>query len=258
MPYTNKKLDIEFETFRDKLIPGQQEEWKIKIKDKKGDKLAAEMMATLYDASLDIFKPNNWYFNIYNNYYSNLNWDVSSAFGNVNAQLFTVDWNNYPEGAYRNYDRLNWFGYSNGMYGYYTDREDNSGGISIRGARSMAPMAAALSGVVADEVVDAESETTTASEEKSLAKKKFRTISCPSFESDASATTTSKYSENGNDNSLEQQYKQDLSTVKARNNFSETAFFYPALETDNDGNVIIKFTIPVVCKITTLWKGQCL
>ena len=244
VPYTNKKLDIEFETFRDKLIPGQQEEWKIKIKDKKGDKLAAEMMATLYDASLDIFKPNNWYFNIYNNYYSNLNWNVSSAFGNVNAQLFTVDWNNYPEGAYRNYDRLNWFGYSNGMYGYYTDSEGDSGGISIRGARSMAPLTTALSGVVADEVVDAESETTTAIEEKSLAKKNFRTISCPSFESDASTKSTSKNSENGNDNSLEQQYKQDLSTVKARNNFSETAFFYPALETDNDGNVIIKFTIP--------------
>ena len=42
VPHTNKMLDIEFETFRNKLLPGQKEEWKIKIKGKKGEKVAAE------------------------------------------------------------------------------------------------------------------------------------------------------------------------------------------------------------------------
>lgn len=135
VPYTNKELDIEFETFRNKLLPGQNEEWKIKIKDKKGDKVAAEMMATLYDASLDAFKPNNWYFNIYNNYYSNLYWDVNSAFGVVNAQMYGQDWNRYPSGAYKYYDQLNWFGYSNGYYGYYDDMD---GDYNYRGARTYA------------------------------------------------------------------------------------------------------------------------
>ncbi|MFN7015029.1 MAG: hypothetical protein ACK4ON_12255, partial [Bacteroidia bacterium] len=44
VPHTNKQLDITFETFRDKLQPGQQEEWRLKIKDKKGDIVAAEMV----------------------------------------------------------------------------------------------------------------------------------------------------------------------------------------------------------------------
>lgn len=61
VPYTNKELDISFETFRNKLYPGEKEEWKIKIKGKKGEKVAAEMLVTLYDASLDAFMPNNWF-----------------------------------------------------------------------------------------------------------------------------------------------------------------------------------------------------
>src|SRR6202008_3882684 len=74
VPYTNKELDITFETFRNKLLPGQQEEWKMIIKNKKGEKETAELLATMYDASLDAFKSNNWYFNIYNSYYSSLYW----------------------------------------------------------------------------------------------------------------------------------------------------------------------------------------
>ena len=58
----NKQLEIEFETFRNKLQPGQDEEWRIKIKGKKADKVAAEMVATLYDASLDQFAKNYWNF----------------------------------------------------------------------------------------------------------------------------------------------------------------------------------------------------
>ncbi|MBC7863640.1 MAG: hypothetical protein IAF38_11730, partial [Bacteroidia bacterium] len=51
VPYSNKDLDIQFETFRNKLLPGQQEEWKVIIKDKNKEKQAAEMLATMYDAS---------------------------------------------------------------------------------------------------------------------------------------------------------------------------------------------------------------
>jgi len=64
-------LDITFETFRNKLQPGENEEWRIKIAGKNGDKVAAEMVATLYDASLDAFAKNNWNFNIYESYNSN-------------------------------------------------------------------------------------------------------------------------------------------------------------------------------------------
>jgi hypothetical protein len=46
VPYTNKQLDIRFETFRNKLQPGQQEEWKIRVAGKKAEKVMAEMVAT--------------------------------------------------------------------------------------------------------------------------------------------------------------------------------------------------------------------
>ncbi|HRH12634.1 MAG TPA: hypothetical protein PLU73_14030, partial [Bacteroidia bacterium] len=74
VPYTNKALDIEFSTFRNKLLPGEEEEWKMVIKDKKGDKVTAELMATMYDASLDAFRSNYWSFDIYKTYYGRASW----------------------------------------------------------------------------------------------------------------------------------------------------------------------------------------
>ncbi len=60
VPYTNKMLDIAFSSFRDKLMPGENEQWKLTIKNKAGEKEPAEMLANLYDASLDAFAPLNW------------------------------------------------------------------------------------------------------------------------------------------------------------------------------------------------------
>ena len=60
VPFTNKKLDITLETHRDFLTPGQKEAWKVKISGPGGEKVAAELLAGMYDASLDQFQPNNW------------------------------------------------------------------------------------------------------------------------------------------------------------------------------------------------------
>ncbi len=54
-------------TFRDKLQPGTDETWSFKIKGPKGDKVTAELLASMYDASLDQFKPHSWSFNPINN-----------------------------------------------------------------------------------------------------------------------------------------------------------------------------------------------
>ncbi len=249
VPYTNKELDIEFETFRNKLLPGQQEEWKIKIKDKKGDKLAAEMMATLYDASLDAFRPNNWYFNIYNNYYSNLYWDLNSGFGTANAQLFGIDWNKYPVGAYRYYDHLNWFGYTNG-YGY-----DNDGNGDYRGNRMMFKSAQAPSaGIMAADEMPVLEEKETSGKNKDKAGAKKESANGDGFATQLNdVTTVSTTGASGESQNQTRNSKggEDLSKVSARSNFAETAFFYPQMETDKDGNVIIKFTIP---EALTKWK----
>ncbi|RYF52554.1 MAG: alpha-2-macroglobulin, partial [Cytophagaceae bacterium] len=60
VPFTNKELTVETETFRDKLKPGQAEQWTLRISGPKQDKVLAELAATLYDASLDAFARLEW------------------------------------------------------------------------------------------------------------------------------------------------------------------------------------------------------
>ena len=63
VPYPKGDLDIETLTFRDKLQPGTDETWSFKIKGPKGDKVSAELLASMYDVSLDQFKEHQWNFN---------------------------------------------------------------------------------------------------------------------------------------------------------------------------------------------------
>ncbi|MCK6650414.1 MAG: hypothetical protein L6Q66_12225, partial [Bacteroidia bacterium] len=237
------------------------EEWKVKIKDKKGDKVAAEMMAALYDASLDAFKPNNWYFNIYNNYYSNLYWDVNKGFGNINGNLYSTDWNKTPVGAYKYYDKLNWFGYNNYYYNYRYDGDMDLDEVSVRGSRSNGAALQSISGAVAAEEKVAETETSKNNKDKSGAKKESANgwaANEPASGGFALAdATTIVTTTNGNTTAGTYAWSTglttsvDLSNVASRSNFAETAFFYPQLQTDKDGTVIIKFTIP---ESLTKWK----
>ncbi|MDF2437654.1 MAG: hypothetical protein K0Q95_2030 [Bacteroidota bacterium] len=241
VPYTNKELDIQFETFRNKLLPGQQEEWKIKIKDKKGDKVAAEMIAAVYDASLDAFRPNNWYVDIYNSYYSNLYWDANSSFGSVNAQLFQLDWNKYPVGKYRYYDRLNWFGYQNRNEHQYMSSKMRT----INGVMSVAAQSAPdMEGTLEEKSVDENN-----NKDKTKSGKKESSKNTEALDSTGDIVTLATGATMTSES--DKKDEKDLSQVAARSNFAETAFFYPQLETDKDGGVIIKFTIP---EALTKWR----
>ncbi|MCW3103328.1 MAG: hypothetical protein JWO09_1768 [Bacteroidetes bacterium] len=253
VPYTNKELDLQFETFRNKLQPGQMEEWKVKIKDKKGDKVAAEMVATLYDASLDAFRPNYWYFNIYNSYYSNMYWESDQAFGAANAQLYEREWNVYPSASRREYDYLNWFGFGGGYYwrhgGEMFDRIFGGNSVEATGMSTYAAV------VTDSSVTDEESEKDSSKKEdknsdgkaKGNANVRFLgDADAPPPPPDAAAETTALQQSKAGGKSGE-----DLSKLAVRSNFAETAFFYPQMETDKDGTVIIKFTIP---EALTKWK----
>lgn len=57
------KLTIRTDVFRDKILPGSREEWKFSVTDASGNPVEAQLMADLYDASLDKIKPHGWYFN---------------------------------------------------------------------------------------------------------------------------------------------------------------------------------------------------
>ncbi len=243
VPYTNKELDIEFSTFRNKLLPGQEEEWKLTIKDKKGDKQVAELMATMYDASLDAFRSNYWYLSVYQNYYARLNW--SSAIG---RQTNSNEYNNLPHDytsvPSRYYDYLNYFGlyfYSN--YGY-------GRGYAEDGAMPMA--AAEMDAKSGDE---SPVETKSAAPKKSVMREKSKSDKNGEAKeeeaNDATTTGVGGIAQNAGGKDGKKGKEDELGNVKARSNFNETAFFFPALETNEKGETVIKFTVP---ESLTKWK----
>lgn len=249
VPYTNKELDIKFETFRNKLLPGQEEEWKLILKDKKGEKAVAEMVASMYDASLDDFKANSWYFNIYESYYGRLNWTSNTARVNNSTEYNTLK-RDYFSSTARHYDYLNYYGlnfynnrnyYRGGDYNAYAD--DAMPMETVATEKSLAPMAGVVS---ANQTVSK----SVAEEKESYDKNKDgdgkSTYGWDSGESKNGAFEKIdglKKSENDNRNGLE--------NVKARSNFNETAFFFPQLQTNEKGEIAIKFTVP---ESLTKWK----
>ncbi len=242
VPYTNKELDIQFETFRNKLLPGQAEEWKLILKDKKGEKAAAEMVASMYDASLDVFKENNWYFNIYQSYYARLYW-TSSLAKIANSTEFNEILSDYQSMPSRYYDALNYFGLSfyNNYY-YYESYEKGDGNAGFPASEA--------SGMVADEM--SVSQTKSAAAPKLMKNMEESEKKAEDKDGNFKTVTTITSSDYSKKEGKEQANKQtDLSTVKARSNFNETAFFFPQLQTNEKGEIIIKFTVP---ESLTKWK----
>ncbi len=234
VPRSDKKLDISLETFRDKLQPGQKEEWRLRVKGPQGEKVAAEMVATLYDASLDEFKSNAFGFNIYRSYYANYYWSPGENFQNQDLNIYQRNWNDYVRGYSYSYDELDWFGYSTYGYGFGI-----AGGVMLEDAvttgavRSRAAVPMMAKGGAEPEADEVERE---------------RNLNEPTSESKniggENPPPPPGKPENPEDDG-------GLGGVKARTNFQETAFFFPELKTDAQGEVILSFTIP---EALTRWK----
>ncbi len=113
VPYPKTDLEITTKTFRDKLLPGENQTWSFSIKGAKKDKVLAEVLASMYDASLDQFKPHNWQFNpIYKPLYSSYNTrNVYQSFGNTHFRIQNLH-HNYGSFPQHRYDQFNWFGFS--------------------------------------------------------------------------------------------------------------------------------------------------
>lgn len=119
VPYPKTDLQIETSTFRDKLQPGQEETWQFKIKGPKGDKVAAEVLASMYDASLDEFKGHNWSFNPISrpSYVSQSYKNSSHSYSYANFRRYN-SFKGIPSYPNQSFDRLNWFGFYFGNESY--------------------------------------------------------------------------------------------------------------------------------------------
>ena len=229
VPWTNKQLDISFDTYRDKTLPGSEEKWKIKISGAKGGKVAAEMVASMYDASLDQFKEHSWdAIDIWPNYSGYNSWTGNQNFSSVQSiEKYWVE--KYIDQKEKRYDMLNY------LPNNYL--EGRVAGIQIRGASSIAyERNASPASALNDVVVEGYS-----------TKKKDLTgainFAPPKVVKDEEVIKRE-------DKNIEKN-KIDQSQIQIRKNFNETAFFFPELRTDTNGNIEFSFTMP---EALTQWK----
>ena len=234
VPFTNKKLDITFSTFRSKLYPGQKEEWLLTIKDKKGDKMAAELLAGMYDASLDVFEKNIWDFNLYKASYNNSIWDKRRNFGVENSEYLNVF----------NYDAS----FINQLYDQLLDKNNIYDGAFRRFGNSR--KVKFVVPVVTQENVFTQDEIAKVTVSGDIEVDKVLATAAYGIErkSNSLAVVTKQKKEISE---TPQQEEQSVSTPQIRKNLNETAFFYPQLSTNEKGEVVIKFTMP---EALTRWK----
>ena len=218
-PAPEKKLQLKWTTFRDKLRPGQQEEWKLTVLYPDGSPAEAEMLATMYDASLDkIYSAHKLDFGVDFHYVVPLTyWNTSYM---RNAYLY-VDFPlkrlravplEYSELIIPSTGRMEAM-----VVGYGgSPRATLAGALKIRG-RSAAN-AVMNQEAVTDMVLQEEMVETSAQEKVEMG-------------------SSEELAETGD--------------IQIRENFAETAFFYPQLRTNEKGEVSISFVLP---ESLTRWK----
>ncbi|HPB01790.1 MAG TPA: alpha-2-macroglobulin family protein, partial [Bacteroidales bacterium] len=243
VPYTDKQLDIEIESFRDKLQPGEGEKWKIIIKNAKGEKELAELMAGMYDASLDAYKSHSWYLNLLSYYYGNRSWDAASNFTTKYSYQYSLAYSRkyYNQMIYT--PKLRWFNYPLYSYNsyYYSYDDEDYGDIGVLSCCQTAATGTTREKASAKKDAPAAMDVLEAEE---------MLMSDGEVDKDAEVTKAGLLA--GNDMRNEQGGEGvNMNDIAVRTNFNETAFFFPQLRTNENGETVIEFTMP---ESLTKWK----
>lgn len=211
-----KKLTPTVGVFRDMLKPGEKAEWTIHIP-QTGEKKTAELLIGMYDASLDVIRPHGWYFDpAYREYVITVPYWTFKGPESDNAYgWFDQQFKNVPD---YEFDDINWFGLPLGYNMYYSMARPT---VMMRGAgrdKNMSVVMESEAMVMNAAVMDQSVVTGSGNMKKN-----------------ESSAQTSPQAADGQ--AVEK-------PVKVRENFNETAFFYPQLHTDKDGNIQVSFTAP--------------
>lgn len=232
-PLPEKKLNIAWKTFRNRLTPGQKEEWTLKITIPDGKPAKAQLMSVLYDKSLDQIAPHSWNFSL--GFYQSLPdcyWEDNLTFRSL--YLNGVYPTKYYDERGLDVDKFDgkYFSYYAYMQAVELSKLERSSGGTVEAVR-----------IKKDELVQEEAKVIRIRGSKMVrvgaaapsANKVFDVVEeMPQFVG-GSGSDVGQY----------------LDNVQVRENLNETAFFYPALESDNNGNVAIRFTLP---ESVTTWK----
>ena len=232
-PLPEKKLNIAWKTFRNRLTPGQKEEWTLKITTPDGKPAKAQLMSVLYDKSLDQIAPHSWNFSL--GFYQSL----PNCYWKHNLTFRSFYLNGVYPTKYYDEKQLDVDKFDGKFFSYYAymqavelSKLERSFGGTVESVR-----------IKKDELVKEEGRVmkTRGSNMNRVA------AAAPSANKvfDVVEEMPQFVGGSGSDVGLY------LDKVQVRENLNETAFFYPALESDNNGNVAIRFTLP---ESVTTWK----
>ena len=243
-PLPEKKLNIAWKTFRDRLTPGQKEKWTLQITTPDGKPAKAQLMSVLYDKSLDQLAEHSWRMSL-----GFSQW-LPSCYWRSNLKYYTMDLLGIYPTKYYDEKQLDVDKFDGKFFSYYAymqavelSKLERSYGGTVEAVR-----------IQKDEQVRNEAKVMRIRGSKMT---RFGAASSKPLLSEMDLALKEKmvmheeFGGGGSNKVLSSADEAALNHVQVRENMNETAFFYPALESDNNGNVAIRFTLP---ESVTTWK----
>ena len=232
-PLPEKKLNIIWKTFRDRLTPGQKEKWTLQITTPDGKPAKAQLMSVLYDKSLDQLAEHTWEMSLgFSQWLPDCYWKSNLKYYEMGlAGTYPTKYYDEKELDVDQFDGK-YFSYYGYMQAVELSKLERSSGGTVESVR-----------IQKDELVQEEGRVM-----KTRGSNMIRVAAAaPSVNKVFDVVEEMPQFAGGSGSDAEQ----FLDKVQIRENLNETAFFYPALESDNQGNVAINFTLP---ESVTTWK----
>ena len=243
-PLPEKKLNIAWKTFRDRLTPGQKEKWTLQITTPDGKPAKAQLMSVLYDKSLDQLAEHSWKMSL-----GFSQW-LPSCYWRSNLKYYTMDLLGIYPTKYYDEKQLDVDKFDGKFFSYYAymqavelSKLERSSGGTVESIR-----------IQKDELVREEAKVMRIRGSKMTrvgAASSKPLLSEMDLALKEKMVMLEEFGGGGSNEVLSSADEAALNHVQVREKLNETAFFYPALESDNQGNVAINFTLP---ESVTTWK----
>ena len=237
-PMPEKMLNITWKTFRDRLTPGQKEKWTLHITTPDGKPAKAQLMSVLYDKSLDQLAEHTWKMSLgFSQWLPDCYWKSNLKYYKLGlAGTYPTKYYDEKELEVDKFD-AKYFSFYAYMQAVELSKLERSSGGTVEA------VLIDKHSLVKDELVREEAKVM-----KSRANQMVR-VGAPAPSTNKAFDVVEEMPQfAGGSGSDAEQF---LDKVQVRENLNETAFFYPALESDNQGNVAINFTLP---ESVTTWK----
>ena len=237
-PLPEKKLNITWKTFRDRLTPGQKEKWTLQITTPDGKPAKAQLMSVLYDKSLDQLAEHTWEMSLgFSQWLPDCYWKSNLKYYEMGLSgTYPTKYYDEKELDVDQFDGK-YFSFSAYMQAVELSKLERSSGGTVESVRME------KHSLAKDELVREEAKVMRIRGSKMARVGAF----APSVNKVFDVVEEMPQFAGGSGSDA----GQFLDKVQIRENLNETAFFYPALESDNNGNVAIRFTLP---ESVTTWK----